>query len=118
MLIGVGLLLVQPAASYFHQWRQDESIKDRQIMLELIEETLSTRTSEAASPKQDTAAGSADITTLKTSQGELRAQLVLLEEQIGELSDRVSKITSRLVSLAETREILSPDNLATRSELE
>jgi hypothetical protein len=99
VIIGALLLFIHPAASYVQEWRQAQTEQHRQITLQLIETALSERD---MSPQAFSAGEPQEVGLLRNSHSDLAARVQAMDEQVSELSDRVSKLNSRLISLAES----------------
>jgi hypothetical protein len=115
VLIGALLLFLHPAASYVQEWRQGQAEQQRQTTLQLIEEALGER---EMHPQAFTAGEPLEVRQLRETQGELTSRIQSMDEQIAELSDRVSKLTSRLISLAESAQIPVYEQLSAENSIE
>lgn len=115
VLIGALLLFLHPAASYFQDWRRVQAEQQRQTTLQLIEEALGDR---SLNPQTISAGEPLEVGQLRESQNALVARIQSMDEQISELSDRVSKLTSRLISLAESSQVPAYEKLSAENSME
>lgn len=115
ILIGALLVFIHPAATYLQQWRQGQDEQHRQITLQLIEAALGERD---LTPQSFAAGETPEVGQLRESQSELTARIQSMDAEITELSDRVSKLTSRLISLAESSQVASYEQLSAENSIE
>lgn len=94
LVLGVLLFSIHPAATYIQEWRANQQQESEASIREMI-----TAEMQKYAPQQKA------VNPMNDSKlEELVRRLRQAEEEIATLRDKVSKLTSRLVSLAEAKE--------------